>query len=234
MVMQTLPLVLVPGLTCTARLFTPQVEALWLHGPVTVADHRRDASIAAVAKRILDAAPPRFALAGLSYGGFIAFEMMRQAAERIVKLALLDTSARADTPEQAAARGKQIAAVEAGGYGQIADFAIGRYLHRDRQNDQAMTTIVRQMVAETGPEAFARGLRAIMSRPDSLPLLSSIRCPTLVLVGEGDKATPPDLAKEIAGGIPDSRLVIVPDCGHLSTIEKPDTVNAALSRWLSE
>ncbi len=234
MPMQSPPLVLIPGLTCTARLYTPQVEALWLYGPVMIADHRRDADIAAVAKRILDAAPPRFALAGLSYGGYIAFEMMRQAADRIVKLALLDTSARADTPEQTAAREKQIAAVEAGGYGDIADFAIARYLHRDRQNDQAMTTIVRQMVAETGAEAFVRGLRAIISRPDSRPLLASIRCPTLMLVGDGDEGTPPALAKEIASGIPGSQLVIVANCGHLSTIEQPDAVNAALSRWLSE
>ena len=135
MPMQSLPLVLVPGLTCTARLYTPQVEALWLDGPVMIADHRRDADVAAVAKRILDTAPPRFALGGLSYGGYIAFEMMRQAADRIVKLALLDTSARPDTPEQSAARDKQIAAVEAGGYGDIADFAIARYLHRDHRTD---------------------------------------------------------------------------------------------------
>jgi pimeloyl-ACP methyl ester carboxylesterase len=234
MAMQSLPLVLVPGLTCTARLYTPQVEALWLYGPVTVADHRRDADIAAVARRILDAAPPRFALGALSYGGYIAFEMMRQAAGRIVKLALLDTSARPDTPEQTAGRQKQIAAVEAGGYGDIADFAIARYLHRERQNDTTMTTIVRQMVAETGAEAFVRGLRAIAARPDSRPLLASIRCPTLVLVGDGDLATPPELAKEIAAGIAGSRLVIVPNCGHLSTIERPAAVNAALGAWLGD
>jgi pimeloyl-ACP methyl ester carboxylesterase len=230
--MQSLPLVLVPGLTCTARLYTPQVESLWLYGPVTVADHRRDGDIAAVAKRILDAAPPRFALAGLSYGGYIAFEMMRQAAERIVKLALLDTSARPDTPEQTAAREKQIAAVEAGGYGDIADFAIAHYLHRDRQNDETMTTIVRQMVAETGAEAFVREVRAIISRPDSRPLLRTIRCQTLMLVGDGDEGTPPELAREIASGIPNSRLVIIPNCGHLSTIEQPVAVNAALAEWL--
>jgi len=231
---QSLPLVLVPGLSCTARLYTPQVEALWLHGPVMIADHRRDADIAAVARRILDAAPPRFALGGLSYGGYIAFEMMRQAADRIVKLALLDTSARPDTSEQTAARVKQIAAVEAGGYGEIADFAIARYLGRNHRNDRALTTIVRQMVAETGAEAFVRGLRAIISRPDSRPLLASIRCPTLMLVGDGDEATPPDLAKEIAGGIPGARLVIVPDCGHLSTLENSDAVNAALAEWLGQ
>jgi len=228
-----LPLVLVPGLTCTARLYAPQIEALWPYGAIMVADHRRDADIKATAARILSDAPPRFALAGLSFGGYIAFEMMRQAAERIAKLALLDTSARPDTAEQTAARHTQIAMAQSGRYGEIADIAIPRYLHRDRQNDPAMTGIVRKMIDETGPEAFVRQLKAIMSRPDSRPLLSSIRCPTLVLVGDGDVATPPELNKEIADGIAGARLVVVPACGHLSTIERPEAVNGALSEWLA-
>ena len=140
---------------------------------------------------------------------------MRQAAERIVKLALLDTSARPDTPEQTAGREKQIAVVQAGGYGDITDFADSALSASRRSERRTLTTIVRQMVAETGPEAFVRELRAIIGRPDSRPLLASIRCPTLVLVGDGDMATPPDLAKEIAAGIAGSPLVIVPDCGHL-------------------
>src|SRR5579859_7528316 len=111
---QGLPLVLVPGLTCTARLYGPQVAALWPFGPVAVADHRRDGEIGAVARRILASAPPRFALAGLSYGGYIAFEIVRQAADRVIKLALLDTSARADTPEQTVGRNTQIAMAEGG------------------------------------------------------------------------------------------------------------------------
>ena len=97
-----------------------------------------------------------------------------------------------------------------------------------------MTAIVRQMAAETGAEAFVRQLQAIMSRPDSRPLLASIRCPTLVLVGDGDEATPPELDKEIADGIAGARLVVVPDCGHLSTIEQPEAVNTALAEWLGE
>ena len=88
------------------------------------------------------------------------------------------------------------------------------------------------MAAETGPEAFVRQQKAIMSRPDSRPLLATIRCPTLVLVGDGDELTPPELAKEIAGGISGAKLVVVPDCGHLSTLEKPEAVNAALAEWL--
>ncbi len=229
---QSLPLVLVPGLLCSARLYGRQIAALWPFGPVTVADHRRDGEIGAVARRILATAPPRFALAGLSYGGYIAFEMMRQAQERIVKLALLDTSARPDTSEQTSARKTQIAMAQGGRFGEIPAMVMPRFLHRNLQHDERMTGIVQQMATETGPEAFVLQLNAIISRPDSRRLLSSIRCPTLVLVGDGDEATPPELAKEIAGGIAGARFVIVPDCGHLSTVERPDAVNAALAEWL--
>jgi pimeloyl-ACP methyl ester carboxylesterase len=229
---ESLPLVLVTGLTCTARLYAPQIVALWRYGPVTVADHRRDSDIKAVAARILKDAPPRFALAGLSFGGYIAFEMMRQAAARIAKLALLDTSARPDTPEQTAGRKTQIAMAQTGRYGEIADLSFPRYLHRDRQSDPAMTGIVRRMIDETGADAFVRQLQAIMSRPDSRPLLTAIHCPTLVVVGDGDLATPPELNKEIADGISGARFVVVPECGHVSTIERPEAVNAALTDWL--
>jgi pimeloyl-ACP methyl ester carboxylesterase len=231
--MQSLPLVLVPGLTCTARLYGPQVAALWPFGPVMVADHRRDADMAAIATRILHNAPTRFALAGLSMGGYIAFAMLRQAPERIVKLALLDTSARPDTSEQTAGRHTQIAMAQSGRYGEIPDLAIPRYLNAKHQRDDRLTAIVRQMIAETGPEAFVRQEQAIMSRPDSRPLLAWIRCPTLVVVGDADVATPPELNKEIADGIPGAKIVTIQDSGHLTTIEQPDAVNAALTEWLS-
>jgi pimeloyl-ACP methyl ester carboxylesterase len=227
------PLLLVPGLTCTARLYAPQVTALWPHAPIVIPDHRQDDTIDAVARRILTEAPPRFALAGLSMGGYIAFAMMRQAPERITRLALLDTSARADTPEQTAVRKTQIGMAEAGRFSEIVDLSIPRFVHPSRQNDAALTDIVRRMAAETGPEAFVRQTKAIMSRPDSRPLLGQIRCPTLVLVGDADLATPPDLSREIAAGIAGSKLIVVPDCAHLSTLEKPDVVNAALIDWLN-
>lgn len=229
---EVLPVVLVPGLTCSARLWEPQIEALWPLGPVMVADHRRDASMEAIAKRVLASAPPSFALAGLSMGGYIAFAMMRLAPERIAKLALLDTSARPDTPEQTAGRKTQIAMAQSGRYGEIPALSIPRYLHRDRQNDKALTSLVVTMCEETGAEAFVRQLQAIMARPDSRPLLASIKCLTLVLVGDGDIATPPALNKEIADGIAGSRYVVVPHCGHLSTLEQPGTVNAVMREWL--
>ncbi len=228
-----LPLVLVPGLLCSARLYAPQIAALWPYGQVTVADHRRDSDMAAIAARILADAPPRFALAGLSMGGYIAFAMMRLAPERIAKLALLDTSARPDLPEQKTARENFIATAEAGKLHEVVETLIPRFIHRNRANDESLKSVARTMAAETGAEVFVRQQRAIMSRADSRLLLTSIRCPTLVLVGDGDELTPPELAKEIAGGIAGATLKIVPDCGHLSTLEKPEAVNSELAKWLS-
>jgi pimeloyl-ACP methyl ester carboxylesterase len=228
----SLPLVLVPGLLCSARLYAPQVEALWPLGPITVADHRRDDSTEAIARRILDNAPPRFALAGLSMGGYIAFAMMRLAPQRIEKLALLDTSARPDTDEGKAGREKFIRMAEDGKLMDIVDTLTPKFLHRNHAGDERLKGIVKAMARDTGVDAFVKQERAIMSRPDSRPLLASIKCPTLVLVGDGDELTTPELAREIAGGIAGSKLVIVPECGHLSTIEKPDAVNQAMTEWL--
>lgn len=229
---QGLPLVLIPGLLCSARLYGPQIAALWTHGPVTVADHRRDASIERIAERLLAAAPPRFALAGLSMGGYIALGVMQLAPERVVKLALLDTSARPDTPEQTAAREKFMTMAQDGKLPDVVDALIPRFLHRARHGDENLKRVVREMAADTGVEAFVRQEKALISRADSRPMLSNIRCPTLVLVGEGDELTPPHLSEEIASGIPGARLVTVPDCGHLSTLERPEAVNSAMAEWL--
>jgi pimeloyl-ACP methyl ester carboxylesterase len=231
--MPSLPLVLVPGLLCSARLYGPQIAALWPHGPVMVADHRRDDDMAAIAQRILDEAPPRFSLAGLSMGGYIAFAMMRLAPERITKLALLDTSARPDSPEQKEGREKFIAMAEAGKLTDVVETLTPKFLHRDRAHDETLKGVVRTMAQDTGAEAFVRQQKAIMSRADSRLLLTSIHCPTLVLVGDGDELTPVELSQEIANGIEGATLTVLPDCGHLSTLERPDAVNAALSAWLS-
>jgi pimeloyl-ACP methyl ester carboxylesterase len=228
-----LPIVLVPGLNCSARLYAEQVPALWGCGPVTIADHRRDDSVGAIAARILATAAPRFALAGLSMGGYIAFAILRQAPERVARLALLDTSARPDTAEQSERRHSMIALAESGRFAEASDLLFPVFVHRDRHGDEALRRIVRTMAEETGPDAFVRQQKAIMSRPDCRPLLKSIRCPTLVLVGDGDTLTPPVLSEEIAAGIAGARLVRVPDCGHLSTLERPEAVNRALVEWLA-
>ncbi len=231
--MSPLPLVLVPGLLCSARLYAPQVAALWPYGQVTVADHRRDDSIDAIAARILANAPPRFALVGLSMGGFIAMAVERLAPERVDRLALLDTSARADLPEQSAAREKLVALAQEGRLSDVVETLIPRFLHKSRLGDEALKRVVHEMAADTGVEAFARQQKALIGRIDSRASLANIKCPTLVLVGDGDILTPPNLSQEIAAAIPGARLVTVPNCGHLSTLEQPDAVNAALAEWLT-
>jgi pimeloyl-ACP methyl ester carboxylesterase len=229
---EPLPVVLIPGLLCSARLYAAQIPALWSRGPVTIADHTRDETMTAIARRILAASPPRFALAGLSMGGYISFEILRHAPARVVKLALLDTTARADTPEAIAVRRAQIAQVAAGGLAEVADAQFMRLVHPMRREDANLREINRLMAREVGPEGFVRQQTAIVGRVDSRPMLKDIRCPTLVLVGEADTLTPPDRAAEMADGIPGAHLVEVPECGHLSTLERPDAVTHALLEWL--
>jgi pimeloyl-ACP methyl ester carboxylesterase len=230
---EPLPILLVPGLNCSARLYAEQIPALWRFGPIQIADHTRDDTMAAIAGRILAAAPPRFALIGLSMGGYTAFEITRQAPERVVRLALLDTSARADTPEQTERRHRQIEMAMTGCFGEIPDLMFPLLVHRNFHGDARLKAINRLMAEDTGPEAFVRQQRAIMARPDLRPSLAAIRCPTLVLVGEADELTPPALAREIAGGIAGARLVIVPESGHLSTLEQPATVTKLIVEWMS-
>jgi pimeloyl-ACP methyl ester carboxylesterase len=189
--------------------------------------------MAGIAADVLRDAPfERFALAGLSMGGYIALEIMRQARARVLKLALLDTAARADTPEQSQKRRDFIDLAERGRLLGVTDALLPLLIHRSRLDDTALITTVRQMASNTGKDAFVREERAIMSRANSLPLLSSIACPTLVLCGRQDALTPLDRHDEMAAAIPGARLEVVEDCGHLSTLEKPAEVSAALRDWL--
>jgi pimeloyl-ACP methyl ester carboxylesterase len=209
------------------------MPALWRFGPVTVADHTRDETMAAIAGRILAAAPPRFALAGLSMGGYIALEIMRQAADRVEKLALLDTGSRADAPEATAKRHANIALAQAGRFEDVIGPQFPLYVHPARANDAALKAGYLAMCHEVGPEAYVRQQKAIMGRVDSRSLLAAIRVPTLVLVGEEDAATPPALSDEMAAAIPGARLARIAACGHLSTMECPEAVTQELVAWMS-
>jgi pimeloyl-ACP methyl ester carboxylesterase len=165
-------------------------------------------------------------------GGYISFEIMRQAPERVAKLALLDTGARAETPEQTKARLPRIELAKRGRVAEVADVQFPALVHESRHNDEALRRLVRTMGEETGAEVFLRQQTAVMARPDSRPGLAAIACPTLVLVGDGDALTPPALAREIAAGIRGSRLLVIPECGHLPTIERPEAVTKAMVEWM--
>jgi len=231
---EPLPTVLIPGLLCTTQLYAAQISALWSFGPVTIANHTHDDSMAAIARRILAQAPPRFALVGLSMGGYVAFELLRQAPERVAKLALLDTTARPDAPEQTEQRKRQIEMARSGRFDGIAQLLFPRFVAVARHGDRALQAVVRTMAEDTGAEAFARQQTAILSRADSRPGLPAIACPTLVVVGADDALTPPDRAAEIADAIPGARRVVVPDCGHLSPLEQPQAVTEALVAFLRD
>lgn len=228
------PLVLVPGLLCTANLYADQQHALADVADMIVGDHTRHASMAAIAAHILAAAPPRFALAGLSMGGYICFEILRRAPERVERLALLDTGARPDMPERSAARRKLIELGREHGMAAVQKALLPNLIHLARQDEQPLAGRVVQMAVDTGFDAFVRQQEALITRPDSRTFLKDIRCPTLVVVGDADALTPPEMARELHAGIAGSRLVVVPECGHLSTMERPEAVNAALREWLGQ
>ena len=226
-------LVLVPGLLCTRALWEPQIAALSDIADCTVADHTRHKTMADIARSVLETAPDRFALAGLSMGGYIAYEIVRQAPERVERLALLDTGSRADTPERTAGRRNLIATAQREGVRRAQELLMPSLIHPSRHSDKQLREIILQMAVDTGLAAFQRQEEAIIGRPDNRPFLPSIRCPTLVIVGRQDALTPPELAREIADGIPGAKLTIVPDCGHMSTLEQPEAVNSALRAWLT-
>ena len=223
---------LIPGLLASPRMWAAQIPQLWRAGPVTLADHTRDDSMAAIAQRILATAPARFALAGHSMGGYVAFEMVRQAPQRVARLALLDTSARADAPEQGAMRRAQMSLAAQGRLAEVVEQQVPRLVQPARRDDAALRRVFTLMSQEVGAAAFIRQQTAIMGRSDSRPTLGSIRCPTLVLVGEQDELTPPERAAEIAAGIGGARLVTVPGSGHMTTLEQPEAVTRALLQWL--
>lgn len=227
------PTLLIPGLICTPELFAAQIPALWPHGPVTVASTLEGETIADIAAAVLRDAPARFALGGLSMGGYIALEIVRQAPERVMKLALLDTSARPDTPEQTEKRRGLIQRASEGGYDGVLADILPNLLHPDHRADQTLIGVMTRMGHVVGAEGFARQQGAIIGRIDSRPSLSAIAVPTLVLVGDQDGVTPPEHAREMADAIPGAKLVIVPDAGHVSTLEQPEAVNAALVDWLT-
>ena len=228
----TMPILLVPGLVSSPRIYAPVVPPLWRCGPVTVANHLRDDSMGAIARRILAEAPPRFALAGHSMGGYIAFEIVRQAPERIAKLALINTQARPDTPEATTRRRGQIARAQAGEYHAILDELFAGFVHPSRQGEAALRQLVHDMGDDIGVEAFVRQQTAIMGRADSRPTLAWITCPTLVLTGDEDNTIPNKLSVEMAEGIPGAKLTILTSCGHLPQVEQPRATADALVEWL--
>lgn len=225
------PLLLLPGLLCDARLWHAQIDGLGDIAQVQVADLTRDDSVAAMATRVLAQAPPRFALAGLSMGGYVAFEILRQQADRVERLALLDTSAAPDSPERARQRRIGIQAIGLGKFAGVTRQLLPRLVHA-RHVDGDVGEAVQAMARRIGPDAYLRQQKAILGRPDSRPLLADIRVPTLIVVGEDDVMTPPAEADAMHAGIASSSLHRIKHCGHLPSMEAPEQTTALMRQWL--
>jgi pimeloyl-ACP methyl ester carboxylesterase len=227
-------LVLLPGLLCDHALWEPQIAPLSDACVPWVADLTRDDSFAPMAARVLAEAPAqRFALAGLSMGGYVAMEIMRQAPERVTRLALLDTRATLDTPEETVRRREfmRLAQTEHG-FTAITTRMLPLLVHPARAKDEPLIRVIGEMAQRIGVEGYLRQQNAIISRPDFRPDLRRIEGPTLALCGRQDVLTPLEKHEEIARLIPTARLVIIEECGHLSTLERPYEVNVALRDWL--
>lgn len=226
------PLALCPGLLCDARLWQHQAMHLADIAAPCVGDFTSQDSISAMARSVLAAMPRSFALAGLSMGGYVALEIMRQAPERVTRLCLFDTSARPDTEQQTAFRRQMLEQVKLGEFKGVTQRMLPLFLHPQRLGDEALTGAIMEMAARVGRDAYVRQQTAIMNRVDSRPGLAAIDCPTLVICGRQDALTPVVMAEEIAAGIAGAKLEIVEDCGHMSTMERPEQVTALMRRWL--
>jgi pimeloyl-ACP methyl ester carboxylesterase len=222
-----------PGLLCDAALWQAQLDVLSTSRICVVADLTQDDTIEAMAGRAIADLPDRFAVCGLSMGGYVALGLMRLAPDRISRLCLIDTSARPDSPEQSRRRRVLMAMTRGNQFRGVTPRLLPQLIHPDRLGDAALTSAIMDMAARVGRDAFLRQQMAIMGRQDSRPLLSDITVPTQILHGEADQLIPLEHAFEMAEAIPGARMMVVRKCGHLPTLEDPATLTSLLSQWLT-
>jgi pimeloyl-ACP methyl ester carboxylesterase len=229
------PLLLIPGLMCDQRMWRHQAAALKEHcSEILAGDISSADSIAELATRILQSAPAHFSMAGFSMGGIVALQIWRQAPQRVLRLALLDSNARNEKPERLALRLEQMHRVQQGKLHEVVvEDLKPNYLGLASKNDIALREEIIQMALSLGPDVFLRQCRALNSRPDSRSTLATITCPSLVLCGREDRLCPVEVHREMALGIPGARLQIIEHSGHFSPLEAAAEVSAAMEQWIS-
>lgn len=235
---ERIPLLLLPGLLNDAELWRDQLTDLADIADCTVGDLTRGETLQAVAEEVLSQAPERFALAGFSLGGFVAQQILRVMPGRVLRLALVDTSIHADSPERAAQRASQAVSVRLSegnpgrafhGFG---DKLMRSYIDASRLDDHGLVQRVRDMTARLGAEVFLR--QSALERADGHGLLAAYHDPLLIICGANDRITPLAVSEEMHALVPHSTLVVIPECGHLAPMEKPDDVSQALRAWLQD
>ena len=226
-------LVLLPGMMCDARLFAPQIAALSAQHDILVPRLVGADTVPGLATRILAQAPPRFALAGLSMGGIVAMEIMAQAPDRVMRLALMDTNPEAEAEEIATRRGPQMAKVAAGGLAAVMRDEMKPHYLADGPNRGEVLDLCMDMALALGPDVFIAQSKALIDRPDQKDTLKRVTIPTLILTGAEDRLCPRHRHELMAGLVPGAQLTVIDGAGHLPTLEKPDATSAALANWLS-
>jgi pimeloyl-ACP methyl ester carboxylesterase len=227
-------LVLLPGLLNTRRVYAAQIAALADIADIVIPELTAYDSMTGMAEAVLAAAPDRFALGGFSMGGYVAFEVLRRAPQRVERLALIDTQAGPDMPEATARRRGFIEQTKIGRFHGVQPSLLPSLVHPSRLQDTDVIQPILDMAQEIGAEGFVREQKAIMGRPDSRPMLAGIDMPTVVICGRQDLAIPLPRAEEMATTIPDARLAVLEVCGHMAPLERPAEVSAALRRWLTQ
>jgi pimeloyl-ACP methyl ester carboxylesterase len=227
--------ILLPGLACDGELWRDQVPALQAAGhEVRVSDvHTRFGSLPGMAAALLRENPGPLWLAGSSMGGMLALEAFAQAPARVAGIALLGTTARADTPDMVQLRTEAIGLFEQGRADEVILANVAYALHESRHHDDALIHDYLAMTRRAGASQLIAQNRAVIARRDYRALLPSIACPVLVACGDSDLLTPPERSREIAAALPRARLVLLPRCGHLLTWERPAEVSALLVDWLA-
>ncbi len=227
-----IPLALCPGLLLDGRLWQNQISALADLADCTVPDFTTQDSTAAMARDVLKMMPRRFAVAGLSMGGYVALEVVAQAPERVTHLALLDTRAVVDTEEERARRRGMMELAQKGQFRGVTPKLLPHLLHPDHLGNQPLVDLIAAMAGSVGREAFLRQETALLNRVDRQGFLPGITQPTLVLCGRQDTLTPLGHSEAMAKAIPRATLVVVEDSGHLTALEQPGAVNRAMREWL--
>jgi pimeloyl-ACP methyl ester carboxylesterase len=225
-------LVLLPGLACDGELFAGLADALAPWAPVVSDVHTRERTLPAMAQALLARHTGPLTLAGVSMGGMLALEAARQAPQRIAGLALLGTSARADTPELLRLRSDAIGLFEQGRAEEVLRANVMFAFHPRHHGERALIERYVQMVLRAGAGQLIAQNRALMARADLRPALPGIACPALVLCGEADALTPPEHSQEIAAALPQARLEMIAGAGHMLTLEQPARVGALVADWL--
>lgn len=229
------PLVLLPGLLCDADVWAGQMDVLSASAEIVVGEYGRLDRIERMARHMLDAvAAPRFALAGHSMGGRVALEIVRQAPQRVQRLALLDTGIAPRRDGEREQRAALVRLAQTQGMQALARQWLPPMLHPDRHADAGLMNPLMAMVQRHSVQTYAGQIEALLERPDAAPVLAQIRCPTLLGVGRQDVWSPLAQHQQMARQIPHARLVVFENSGHMAPLEAPAAVSAAMRDWLQD